>query len=282
MPEGDSIYRIARKLGPLLVGKRVTRLELPRHDPAARASGDVVGHLVLDVEARGKNLLVHFDNGWVLHTHLKMLGAWRVRPEGGPVPGSRGTISVVLGVEGALAVCYRAPIARLVREDDLRAVRELASLGPDLLADTFDVEAALGRLASLGDRPLGVALMDQRVMAGVGNVYKSELCFEARLDPFAHLTSFRREELRSLFERARELLLANVAPRPRGRVYPSAPRGVRVTRSPREMAKGGGPLAVYGRRGLPCFRCATPIEMRRQGTSLRSTYYCPSCQPSRG
>lgn len=281
MPEGDSLYRLARRLGPALTGRVVRALELPRGDPGGRATGDVVGTTVTSVEARGKNLLVRFSNGWVLHTHLKMLGAWRLHGDGAAIRGSRDAISAVLAVEGAVAVCYRAPIARLVREQDLRAVRELRSLGPDLLGETFDEAAALARLRASGDRPLGVAILDQRVMAGVGNVYKSEVCFAERLDPFAKVSAFTLAELAALIRRARELLTANVAPRPANRVYPSARRGVRVTRDPVDMARGGGPLHVYARRGLPCFRCGTRIEMKRQGELLRSTYHCPTCQPSR-
>jgi endonuclease-8 len=281
MPEGDSIHRLARRLRPVLVGKRIASLELPRSDPGGRASQTVAGSSVEAVEPRGKNLLIHLSNGWVLHTHLKMLGAWRVGAEGAPVRGSRDAISVILRVEGATLVCYRAPVARLLRAQDLRAVPDLARLGPDLLGDSFDRAEALARLVASARRPLGVALLDQRTMAGIGNVYKSELCFELRLDPFAPVARFGEDELGRLVDRARELLLANVAPRPRDRVYPSPRPRVRVTRSPHAMARGGGPLHVYDRRGLPCFRCATPIEMRWQGELLRSTYYCPTCQPSR-
>lgn len=262
MPEGDTIHRAAARLGPLLLGKRVRQLELPRR---AQVIERVAGRWVSKVEARGKNLLLYFDvepegdgrQAIVLHTHMKMNGMWRGYGAGAPRPRRSGATVVWLEMEdGALAVCSRAPVVRLLRARDLPRDPRLSSLGPDPIAPNFAQADALSRLRTKADMPLGEALLDQALIAGVGNVWKSELLFRHGLDPFAPVSAFTDEEL--------------------GAVLASTERGLR--RSARGAPR---PSRIYGRAGEPCLRCGGAITMRRQGAMQRSTYACPRCQPPR-
>ncbi|AKF07381.1 Fpg/Nei family DNA glycosylase [Sandaracinus amylolyticus] len=253
MPEGDTLHRTALRLRPLLAGRLVRALDLPRRGERVTS---VIGKRVESVEARGKNLLISFDDGLVLHTHMKMNGVWRGYGPGERVPGVSGNVVVVLEVDGAIAMCWSAPIVRLIRASDVDRDPHLAGLGPDPIATSFDPDEAMRRLRALDHAPLGVALMDQRAIAGIGNVWKSELLFEHRLDPFAPVARFGDDELRAL--------LATAERRMRG-----------------GFARGTRPQRVYGRQGEPCPRCAHAITMERQGDMRRSTYWCARCQPPR-
>ena len=259
MPEGDTLVRIATALAPVLEGQPVLALALP-HSPQRVAH--LVGRCVKRVEARGKNLLVFFDEGSVLHTHLRMAGEWHLYRTEERWQRAPEQAVVVLEVPGHLAVCFRAPLVRVMRVDELRTDPLFAQLGPDLLGEGFNAAEAVRRLRARGDVALGVAIMDQRAVAGIGNVYKSELLFRARLDPFAQVNAFTDEELLGLFALARELLQESVAPRA---------GGVRMQR----------PIAVYGRVGRPCPDCGEAVKVRRQGEEQRSTYHCARCQPRR-
>lgn len=298
MPEGDSLFRLAARLAPLLEGHVVVELQLPRSDTPTK---HLSGKRVTKVWAQGKNLLVRFDEGSVLHVHLQMNGRVRVRSG----PGAAAQVARVRGVSSAVltmradaeaggdtapddgdvsVVVERAPTARLLRERDLPGDWRLSTLGPDLLGQTFDEDEALRRLRVLerGDRPLGVVVMEQGAVAGIGNVYKSEVLFRLGLDPFAPVAAFTDDELREVLRTARMLLLRNVGARPlAGRRDPFyKPYDVgRVTRDRVEVGKG--PVSVYGRSGHACFTCGAAIEMIRQGEQQRSTYFCPVCQPSR-
>lgn len=256
MPEGDTIHRAVARLTPHLAGKRVRTLELPRR---AQVVERVAGSSVTRIEARGKNLLIHFEgesDAVVLHTHLKMNGAWRAYGPGAPRPRRSGSVVVWLEVEdGSLAVCTGAPVVRLLRARDLARDPRLPPLGPDPIG-AFDRREALRRLRERADLPLGEALLDQGAVAGIGNVWKSELCFQHGLDPFSPVRAFTEEEL--------DALLA------------SAERGMRRSALGRPR-----PNRVYGRAGQHCLRCGEPIAMRRQGAMRRSTYACASCQPPR-
>jgi endonuclease-8 len=262
VPEGDTIFRAAAQLHDALVGKELVELEV-RRDPRGRR-GPEPGTTITAVDAAGKHLLVHFDDGHVLHTHMQMTGAWQVYPTAStrwrrPAHTAR----VVLRVDdGTTAVCFGAPIVELRRERDervTRATRMLDRLGPDLCAPEFDVEAVLTRLASVpDDTELGAVLLDQRVAAGIGNVYKSEICWAERVSPFARLGSLDDTTRRALYETARRQLTSNLGTGPR-------------------TTHGRG-LAVYGRARRPCPRCRATIVSRR-GPSNRATYWCPRCQP---
>jgi len=277
MPEGDSLHRVAQMLHPKLVGQRLASLVLVRSQ--ARTEG-LIGSEIRSVEARGKNLLVHFAAGWSLHVHLKMNGRVRIYPKATAPRVPMNATSALLETQAQRVVVYAAPIARLLRTRDLVGDFHFRDLGPDLLATSFDLTEACTRLKIRKARPLGEAIMDQSVVAGIGNVWKSELCFSLRLDPFAPVESHTYEELSGLLSLARTQMFDNVYGPKRTIPDPFEGRGERKARLDRRQ--GEHVLSVYEREGKACYDCGSTIEMRRQGEQQRSTYYCPECQPRRG
>jgi endonuclease-8 len=276
MPEGDTLFRTAAGLRPHLAGRTVTTAR-------ARAPGPqierVVGATVTAVDAVGKNLLVRFDNGLELRTHLRMRGWWhRYRP-GEPWLRPAGRAVLVLEVPGAVAVCFDAPVVELLETRAEHLHPPLAGLGPDATADAFDRVEAHRRLRDRARAPLTIAeaLLDQRALAGIGNVYKSEVLFVERVDPFARVDALDDALLDGLVDRARALLLANRTSVARMTTGPAGRGTQAVGLAPARPARGGG-LWVYGRAGRPCRRCGTPIRSRRHGDLARTTYWCPRCQ----
>ena len=273
MPEGDTLARIAIVLGEALAGHRVERFSSPI--PALR-DADLEGRTIARVEARGKNLLVRFDDGRTLHTHLRMSGEWLLYGRGGPRPRRRsaGDLVTLETSDRAATLIRRAgagapPIVRLLSEDALRRDRMLRSLGPDVLAPDFDADEAARRLHASVHATVGEALLDQRDVAGIGNEWKSELLFLRGIDPRTPPREIAEERFRELVLLARELLTKNVA---RGKTGRFAIRG-------RASRFAPGPSRwVYGRAGRPCLRCGAPIAFLRQGLDRRSTYHCPRCQ----
>ena len=276
VPEGDTLHRAANRLAPLLTGKAVRALELVRRTDSTDA---LVGQRITGVEARGKNLLVHFERGLSLHVHLKMNGRiseFRRNEERRP---GREAVAVLDTDEHRVIVSH-APVARLIRTRDLVRDLHFRHLGPDLLAPDFELEEALTRLTLRREVPLGEALLDQSALAGIGNVWKSELCFNMKLDPFAPVAAATRDELRALLEMARKLMTETVERAPRRLPDPFAPRGGQ-RQARLNHRHGQKRLSVYERAGERCYDCGTVIEMKPQGSQLRSTYYCPRCQPRR-
>ena len=253
MPEGDTIRLTAIRLGRALAGKTVVR--------AARLDGSerLVGRAITSIESRGKVLLITFDDGAVLHSHMKMTGSWHLyRPgERWKAPAFRACVE--LEVADAVAVCFDAPVIEVVTASAARRV--VSGLGPDLLSPDFERAEALRRLVAESDRALGDAVLQQSVVAGIGNIWKSETLFACRLDPFARVPMFSDDELGLVLDTARRLLSESV----------------QRTRT----GVGGRRHAAYGRSGRPCRVCGTTIEMKRQGDAGRSTYFCPRCQPPR-
>ena len=266
MPEGDTIFRTAEVLRRALGGRRITAARA-QPQPGLRRVPDLsrlIGATVESVEARGKHLLIGFDNGLTLRSHLRMSGSWhRYRP-GEPWRRPMRQASAILETAESVAVAFNTPVVELLTDADLRRSVPLTSLGPDLLGRDFDAAEALHRLRERDGEQLGNALLDQRAVAGIGNVYKSEVAFLERLDPWAPVRSFSDEELGAALATARRLLQANT----RG--------GARVTTG--SGARGEG-LWVYGRGGRPCRRCGTIVEQARQGDLARLTFWCPRCQP---
>jgi endonuclease-8 len=269
VPEGDTLYRTAAGLRPYLVGRTVTAARAAGPGPVPQVQR-IVGQEIAAVESLGKNLLIRFDNGLELRTHLRMNGTWhRYRP------GERwrrppGRARLVIEVPGAVAVCFDAPVVELLEQRVESIHPPLAGLGPDLLDPDFDPEAALRRLRDPGRASMAIAeaLVDQRAMAGLGNVYKSEVAWIECVSPFAPIAELDDETLRGLVTTARRLLVANATSR-------GGPE--RVTTAGDPVAPG--PLYVYRRTGRACRRCGTPIASTRQGRELpRSTYWCPTCQ----
>ncbi len=272
MPEGDTLFRTAAGLRPYLVGREVERARAQGPGPVPQVAR-LVGQRVAAVESQGKNLLIRFDNGLELRTHLRMNGSWhRYRPgERWRRPPARARL--VLEVPGTVAVCFDAPVVELFEARTEALHPALSQLGPDLLAPDFEAAEAHRRLRdpARAATEIGVALLDQRAMAGVGNVYKNEILWIEQVSPFARVDALDDATLDRLITTAHRLLLANVdARRGAERITTGGDRAV------------GMPLYVYGRRGRPCRRCRTPIAVTRQGTDLpRSTYWCPSCQGAR-
>ena len=268
MPEGDTIARTADVLRAALLGRTITGARA-QSQPGMRHVPDLsvlLGRRVIGVEPHGKHLLVGFEGGYTLRTHLRMTGSWhRYRP-GERWHRPRAAASVILETAEAVAVAFSAPVVELLTDAELRRSPALARLGPDLLAAEFDADEALSRLRALDASELGNALLDQWAVAGMGNVYKSEVPFLERLDPWARVAAFTDDELRGALETARRLLRINA----RG--------GARVTTGRRAR---GQELWVYGRARRPCRRCGTLVESGRQGDLARLTYWCPRCQPSR-
>jgi endonuclease-8 len=268
VPEGDTIFRTAEVLRAALVGRRIIAARA-QPQPGLRNVPDLsrlIGATVASVEARGKHLLIGFDTGLTLRTHLRMRGSWhRYRPGEAWRRSSR-SASVVLETAESVAVAFDTPVAELLTDAGLLRSRALTTLGPDLLARSFDAEEALRRLRERDGEALGDALLDQRAVAGIGNVYKSEVAFLEGLDPWAPVAAFYDADLLNALRTARRLLEANT----RG--------GARVTTG--SPARGEG-LWVYGRAGRPCRRCGTAVQSARQGELARLTYWCPRCQPAR-
>ncbi len=236
---------------------------------AQRISERLAGDAVDGAEARGKHHLLRLASGRVLHSHLMMSGVWRLVPDGRPVS-PRG-LFLALAVPGWTAALYRCPNVRLLEPGEPlpAAVRRL---GPDLLAAATDpgADTAVALRACDPSRQVGDAVMDQRVISGIGNVYKSESLFLAGVDPWRAVGSLTPEEAARIGELAAQLLERGVRDRGRISTYdrPGRPPGPRPS----------GEKWVYGRRGLPCRRCGTPIRARGQGDANRTTYWCPGCQ----
>jgi endonuclease VIII len=253
--EGDTILRLARRLNEGLAGKAISaRTPGPRR-PAGLPASELDGRELERVESRGKHLLLHFDGGLALHSHLGMRGSWQIYNAGERWRRPAHQAWIALTGEGSEAVNFGGSTMRIAREAQLLRDPRLGRLGPDLLADDFDATVAVARLR--GTRPeleLGNALLGQRLVAGIGNIFKSEGCFAAGLDPNRPLGSLSDDELIAVLNATRGLMLEAVE-------------------------SGRQPDRVYRKAGRPCPRCGTPILSRAQGDSARTTYWCPSCQP---
>ena len=219
-----------------------------------------VGETVEGVEAVGKHLLMRFSGGLTLETHMRMTGSWRLVEAGGRWPKPAHLLRVRIDVEGWQALCFSAPVVRTFATTMER--RELAYLGPDLCLEAPDLDACLRRMTELcdGSEQLGEVLLDQRIANGVGNVFKSEVCWAERVDPFTPIGEVPDELRRRLLETSARLLRANLG-------------------SGRRTTVPGG-LAVYGRDRQSCRRCGSPIRKRTLGDLARVTYWCPRCQAS--
>lgn len=260
MPEGDTVHKLAIALKPELEGERVVALTL-RGDTAPQP----VPGSIAAVEARGKHLLIHFDDGRVLRSHLGMHGDWHRYAKGEPWRRPARQASIRLETEHALYVCFNAREWQWLRDGSIDARNLQARLRHDLLAQDLDLDAVVVRARELlePETPLVDVLLDQRIAAGIGNVYKSEVLFLEGVDPETPLGASSDGMLRRLFLRARRLLQDNLG------------AGPRTTRDPDD---GGGRLWVYGRRGKRCYRCGAQIHGSKTGRHLRSTYWCPACQ----
>jgi endonuclease-8 len=266
MPEGDTLWRVANRLSPVLTGRRVTGLRLATAALVSEARRHrVEGSTIRGVEARGKHLLIRFSTGVALHTHLGMTGSWHLYRGGSRWQQPAHLARVVLEADGVVAVCFVPRVVELVPEADEAAHPSLTALGPDVVSAEFDADAAVTRLQARGSAAIGAALLDQTALSGIGNIYKSEVLFLRGVDPFAPVAFFERTRLRRIVETAHKLMRRSVV-------------------APVRQAAGGagGQYWVYRRARRPCRRCATLIRAARQGTPARTTYWCPRCQPALG
>ncbi len=268
MPEGDTIHRAAAALRRALEGKTITHCEIRRAQRGVTPPQP--GARVDRVQAVGKHLIMRFDDGRELHTHLGMAGAWHVYGAHERWKKPQHLARVILTTEdGVRAVCFSAPLVEIrdpatARRRGLapsRAERQLDALGPDLTVEGVDIDAVVARLATVDhDTEIAVVLLDQRVAAGIGNVIKSETCWVERVNPFTTVGALDEGTRRRLYTRAHSLLAASVA-------------------QARRVTVDGG-LAVYGRAGRPCPRCRSRIVSATQGDDARRTYWCTRCQPT--
>jgi endonuclease-8 len=259
MPEGDTVWQAAKRLHTALADKVLTRsdLRVPKF-----ATADLTGRRVLDVTARGKHLLTRVEGGLTLHSHLRMDGSWKIYAEnqrwtGGPTH----QIRAILANTDLAAVGYRLPVLELLRTADEH--KAVGHLGPDLLGPDWNPERALANLLQDPARPLGEALLDQRNLAGVGNVFKSEICFLLGVTPWLPVGALPADRAAQIPALSKNLLEAN------------RDRPVRNT-----TGRRGQDLFVYGRAPRPCLRCRTSLRVADQGDGSRErpTYWCPTCQ----
>jgi endonuclease-8 len=250
MAEGDTILRAARRLDAALSGETVAASAPNPRGRAARIER-LDGRRLDGVESHGKNLLLRFGD-LVLHSHMGMNGSWHLYPRGGVWRKPRRSAWAVLAGERQEAVQFGGPTLRLIPADRLRRDPQLARLGPDVLAPELDLDAILQAFRSEPSRSLGDALLDQTLVAGIGNIFKSEACFAARVDPWRPLGGLADEELHAVLEAARTQMLDAVA-------------------------SGRHTYAVYRAR-RPCPVCRGRVASRGQGDANRTTYWCPQCQ----
>lgn len=257
MPEGDTLHRTAATLRRVLEGGVLRRFEAPR----LVGSGPREGTEILGVEALGKHLLIHFGDGTTLRTHLKMSGSWHTYRRGERWRKPAWQARAVIETEEEVAVCFSAPVVEVVPTSRLASHPDLRHLGPDLCQEGADLGEAVRRMGRVLDPSveIGVALLDQRVACGVGNVYKSEVLHSCGIHPSTRVGDLAISEREELMRTAAELLHANLDGYPRSTV----PEG----------------LAVYGRAGQPCRECGNTISLRHQGEHARTTYWCETCHP---
>lgn len=276
MPEGDTLHRTAAALHRVLAGQRVTQFDA-RLDPLARvdAATPIAGRLVDRCEAVGKHLLIHLSGDLILRSHLRMHGSWHLYRHGERWRRPAHALRVALHTADWIALGFDLPVAEFLTPQSLARHAVLTALGPDLLSPHVPLDRVLDRIEAAGNRPVHEVLLDQRVMAGLGNVFKSELLFLAGWHPDQPAAHASRDQWRALLERAVTLLQANAVAA--GDATVLTPRGTRLTTGSRHP---DARLWVYGRAGLPCRQCATPILVARRGAHARSTYWCPACQPA--
>jgi endonuclease VIII len=255
MPEGDSVWYTARRLDEALSGRALTRTDfrVPR-----LATATLVGQVVTEVVPRGKHLLARTSDGFTVHTHLRMDGSWRVTAAADRVQDSH-RIRLILANGDWRATGYQLGVVELLRTS--AEGRVTGHLGPDLLGPDWDAAEAVRRLTEDKARPIGEALLEQRNLAGIGNVYKSEVLFLRGVSPWTPAGDV--HDLTEVVELARSLLDANKD---------------QIRRTTTRSTRPGEETWVYGRRGRPCRRCGTPV--RSQGQQDRVTYWCPRCQPA--
>jgi endonuclease-8 len=252
LPEGDTIHRLAGRLNAGLAGREIEVAKAPdRSSPLHLRAGELTGHTLEQAEARGKHLLLHFSGDVAVHGHLGMNGRWRVRSDGSRLFGRPW---LLLESGPVAAGQFGGKLLRLVSEFKLRADPMLGALGPDPLRPGFETDVVVRRLQAAGsDLPIAEALLDQRIIAGIGNAIANGACFAARINPWRRVADLSDDEI--------------------ARVVEQSARIMRVA-----LEQGRRPASIYraDRRGCPS--CGGPVSVRGQGDANRATYWCPRCQ----
>jgi len=274
MPEGDTIFRAARTLHRALSRQIVTGFEsvLPKLE-RVEVDSRVTGRTIDKVEARGKWQLIYFSGDLILLTHMLMSGSWHIYRPGEQWKRSRSDMRLIIHTAKIDAIGFNLPVAEFHTSDSLRRRRVFNQLGPSVLATEYDPAEVSRRLRAQPELTVGEALLSQSLLAGIGNVFKSEICFACGVHPFRTLASLSISELSCLVSTARKFLLANVSDTSGDKIVIYS--GLRRTTGRSDNEEN---LWVYGRRGEPCRRCGTPIESRKQGLDARTSFWCANCQ----
>jgi endonuclease VIII len=276
MPEGDTIFRTARALSRALVGRAITGFR-SNYALLTRFDDDtpLTGQQVVKVESRGKWLLIHFSGGAILATHMLMSGSWHIYRPGEVWQRPRTQMRIVIETGVLEAVGFGVPVAVMHTARSLERDRRIPGVSRDLLRQEFDAEAAQARLMSCREEEVGDVLLHQEVLAGVGNVFKSEVCFVCGVNPFAKVSDLGSDQVSRLIEAARRLIGLNVLEDSGDTIVTYRGQRRRTTHrsDPRDS------LWVYGRGGSPCRRCGEPVRRRIQGPDARVTFWCQRCQP---
>jgi endonuclease-8 len=273
MPEGDTIFRAARTLQRALGGKAVTNFEsnLPSLN-RIHEDAPLTDRTIQSISARGKHLLMEFSGDLVLRTHMRMNGSWHIYRRGERWQRSRRDMRIVIATAEYEAVGFNIHVAEFLTPRELARHDELRKLGPDVLSDNFDSAGAIRRIRERQSMSIADALLNQRAIAGLGNVYKSEVLFMCGVNPFVTVRDVDVGKLDEIVSTARRVLAANVHDGVAPMTTYTGYRRTTRRADPKER------LWVYARARLPCRRCGTPIRVRKQGLDARLTYWCPTCQ----
>ena len=276
MPEGDTIFRTARALGRALEGKPVTVFR-STYPMLTRFNDDtpLIGQTVETVDARGKWLLVHFSGGGTLATHMLMSGSWHIYRHGERWQKPRDHMRVLLENTDYVAVGFSVPVAKLLKARDVERLLRIPPAAIDVLSPEFDAAQVAVRLMECAGEEIGDVLLHQEVVAGVGNVFKSEICFVTATNPFCRVAALEKDRVALLIATARRLVKANVLEDSSDMIVTY---GGRQRRTTHELDPGAS-LWVYGRQGEPCRKCGDRIRRRIQGPDARVTFWCARCQP---
>ena len=254
MAEGDTVMRMARRIEKAFTGRTIRSAEAPNpRNPIRPGVGLLEGRGLEQAETRGKHLILHFGSDLALHAHMGMNGGWYAYRPGQRWKRPRRSTWLVLDLDGVEVVQFGGTTMRLARPIELSRDSRLARLGPDVLAGPEAVERGAENLLAAGTLQLGEALLNQRLLAGIGNIFKSEACFESGLDPWRTVDSLEPDQVRGVVDVAAKQMH----------------RGVETGRRPGR---------IYRRAGRPCIRCGTRVKSGSQGVDARTTYWCPGCQ----
>jgi endonuclease-8 len=276
MPEGDTIFRTARAMGRALIARPITGFR-STYPMLTRFHDDtpLVGQMVDTVESRGKWLLIHFSGGGTLATHMLMSGSWHIYRHGERWQRPRDHMRIVLENSEYVTVGFTVPVAKMLRAQEVERALRIPAQAIDVLSAEFDAAEVQRRLLAHPSEEIGDVLLHQEVIAGVGNVFKSEICFVTANNPFCKVSALDVEKIASLIATARRLVKANVLEDSDDTIVTYGGRQRRTTHA----ADPSESLWVYGRHGEPCRKCGERIRRRIQGPDARVTFWCQHCQP---